>query len=211
MAIVLSLLFIEYIRRFRPKYLGFIVSLFAIAIIMTAFLVPASYWERQKSVTHTKTESSVARRTTYIYAAWDFFKENPFLGSGPGTFRDMYEGTKYAFHYTKAGHSMRRAAHNAYLEVLTGKGMIGLAIFSVIILLALKNFNVSKKQFHDYGKKEMASLIGAYRTSFISMLLLLFVLSADYHKYLWASFALSQVALRLSQKMQQKETDESTG
>jgi O-antigen ligase len=211
LAVVLTFLLLEYIRRLRPRYFGFITSAVLIAILSIVILVPGSYWERQKSVKNTVTDTAISRRISYLYVGWNIFKENPILGTGPGTFKEIYSNSNYAFQYQSEGKSRRRVAHNAYLEVLIGSGLLGFIIYSIIIILAFKNFSVSIRRFLSYGKKEMASLVRAYRLSFIVIVLAFFTLSANFHKYFWLSIALSQVALLLSYDVKKEEHDEYLG
>ena len=129
---------------------------------------------------------------------WDAFKQNPFLGSGPGTFRDIFSISNYARLFEREGGTNRRFAHNTYLEVLVGTGFMGLLIFFLILWRALRNFHLARRYFQLFNNEEMVSMIRAYQLSFISLLIYLLMFSNTYHKYLLLSFALSQVALRLS-------------
>lgn len=199
LSLILILLFIKYMYKSSPIYLGFAVLLVAIIILIPSIISPSLYWSRIRSVADTKREDSIARRVAYLYVALDAFKKNPIFGTGPRTFRDIYARSKYAPQYD--GEMSRRYAHNTYIEILIGTGTLGLIVFCVIIWLALKNFQLAKKKYQLYGDKYMASIIGAYQLSFISVLLYFFIYSMMYHKYFLLSLALSQIALRLSQEM----------
>ena len=201
LAVVLLLILIEHIRKFKVKHLGFVTALLLIAIIMIIFFVPSSYWERQKSITETKTDTAMGRRISYLYFGWEAFKEHPIIGSGPGTFSKIYATSIYARHFAIGEEDYYRDAHNSYLEVVVETGAISFVIFLIIIWFSLKNFNNAKILFLSHGEKEMAALVGAYRTSFLSMLIYFFMLSTTYNKYFWFSLALSQIALRFAQKI----------
>lgn len=206
LAIVFFLIFIEHFRRFRPKYIGFVGSFIAVVILMSVIFVPPSYWERQTGYEF-KEDSSLGSRRSFLYAGWDFFKENPIIGSGPGTFREKYQVTNYASQFAREAGPVKFGAHNVYIEYLVGQGLVGFFIFLVILLLTLKNFAIAKNHFQAYGNIEMASLVGAYRIFFISMTYFFIVLHSSYHKYFWVSLALSQVALRLSLEKSEGELD----
>jgi putative inorganic carbon (hco3(-)) transporter len=206
LSLVLVLLFIEHIKRFRPIYLGFITSTIALVAVMIFVFVPSSYWTRQTSVS--SSDESVGARLSYLQVGWDTFKKDPLLGSGPGTYRDIYGSTIYAFqHYAGTDidepKGYKRYAHNTYLEVLVGTGIAGLIIFLVIFWMTLRNFSFAKKEFELHGEKNMASLVAAYRISFISVILYFFLISAPYHKYFWVSLALSQLSLRISKNLKE--------
>ena len=211
LGLLLFILVIENMRRFKPKHFGFVALPLVIIIIAVILFTPHSYWERIGSITHTKTDTSVSQRATFLYAGWDFLKENPFIGSGPGTFKELYSLTGYALHYAYEDYSnIRFDPHNSYLVVLTGQGLAGILVFLIVILIALKNYNNAKKHFLFNGELEMASLVGAYRAFFITMLFCLLTMNINNHKYVWLAIGLSQVALSLSVGTEEEETDVTT-
>ncbi len=195
LAIVLVLLGLEFGRRFRPIYLGFVGVFLLLALVGAAVLVPASYWERQKSVTNVEEERSLGRRMSYLDVAGPLFLANPILGSGPGTFRDHYEISRQAMEFSREGKTDRRAAHNAYLEVAVGTGLLGLIPFLLLIFVALRNFSRANHNFLAQNSFDMATLVRCYRICFIAFLLALLFLSAHFHKYFWLGLALSQLCL----------------
>ncbi len=202
LALVLVLLFIAHVKRFKPQFFGFVGISLTVVITAVVILMPGSYWERQKSVTKVQEDRSLSGRVSFVNASMDFFKEAPVLGSGPGTFKEKYATTAYALTYAikKKGEEVRakRAAHNAYLEILVGQGLIGLILYLLLFIITFKNFKSAIKAFKDSGRKEMAMLVEAYRISFISIITLFLVLSLNYHKYFWLSLAISQLALNFS-------------
>jgi putative inorganic carbon (HCO3(-)) transporter len=207
LTVVLILLIIEHVRRVKPKYFGFITSLFLILIVAILIFIPVSYWQRQRSVTYTQTDPAVMERISYLPFAWRIFKEDPIIGSGPGTFKEKYATSPYSLQFRKETDLLsdyKRYAHNSYIEVLVGTGVLGIVVFFIILLLTFKNFNLAKRKFLINGRKEVASLVGAYRLSFISMLIYFLISSNNYSKYFWISLGLSQVALRLSQDISEE-------
>lgn len=207
-SITMALLIIEYRKRFKLKYLGFLMATVSITVLLVITLVPSSYWERQKTVTETKRDTAMARRISYYYVAWDAFKEAPIIGSGPGSFIDFFAGTDYARHFSPDYTSLRRYAHNTYLEHLVGTGILGLLTFLIIIWRSLRDFKIALKNCREKGKIDLMDIISAYRLSFISVALYLIFFSDVYHKYLLVSLALSQVALRVSREEPEKESSE---
>ncbi|MBW2147212.1 MAG: O-antigen ligase family protein [Deltaproteobacteria bacterium] len=203
MSVVLSLLFIKYLRKSTPKHVGFAAPLVGITVLIIALFSPSLYWEHIQSVTDYKRETSIGRRVSYLYVAFEAFKESPILGSGPRTFKDIYARSKYAPEYVRnrEREGLTRYAHNAYLEVIVGTGILGLAVFLAIIWRSLKDFISAKKKFQLSGDKDMASIIGAYQLSFISLLMYFLLFSNIYHKYFLLSLALSQIAVRLSKEI----------
>jgi len=209
---ILVVLSIKYIRRLKPKYMG-ITSAFAVFIIIAIIIfVPQSYWERQETITNIQTDESIVSRHSYLIVGWDAIKKNPVIGSGPGTFKEIYKTTGYSVdRLLRMGleEGQARHAHNTYLEVAVGTGILGFLVFSIIILIALRNFLRARKLFSLNGEKKMASLTGDYMLSFVSILIFINFLSDFSHHYLWISLALSQVALKISQDSSIQESNNS--
>ena len=65
-------------------------------------------------------------RIEYWKAGWEMFRQNPWIGVGPGNFADCY--TAYR---TPEGSETRRA-HNDYIEVAVEEGAVGLAAFLAV-------------------------------------------------------------------------------
>ena len=196
----LILIAIQYTRFLRPKFFGFILMGVTVAIICIAVFIPDSYWNRQKTMTDRETDFSVGRRFSYLIVAYDNFKEHPILGTGPGTFRDVYGESKWTVKYAREDESPKRVAHNAYVEVLAGTGLIGLCFFMLMIITAIRNFYSAWKHSRQEGDPEMENLIIAYSIGFWVILSASLFLSINFHKYFWLSLGISQVCLRIYPK-----------
>lgn len=202
LCLLLILLGIRYRHHFTPRRVGLVFAGVLIGLVAVAVLVPASYWERHKQVLN-RQDTSVQARLSYLIVGRDEFMRNPLLGSGLGTFEMAYADSKYAFAnpYDLSGVFARRSAHNAYLEILVGTGLLGLGVFLLIIGLAFRNFRRAAALSRAGGHHELTSAILAYRLGFTAVLIHLLTLSRFNHKYLWMSLALSQVALALARRM----------
>lgn len=198
LSLTLLLLFIEHMRKFRPKHLGFVAVFATLSLLLTIILVPSYYWERQKSVVRTEEDSALARRISYLHVGWEAFRHNPLLGSGPGTFKLMYAKSDAALQFEREEDKLRRYAHNTYLEYLVGTGILGFIVFLIILRIAFKQFSQAKRTYQLRDNREMFSLVTAYQISYLSLLAYLFIFSGVYHKYLLVALALSQTAFNLS-------------
>jgi O-antigen ligase len=192
-------LFLEHMKIFRPKALGLLISGGGICLVALCMMLPEGYLERQLSLVKLK-DKSIGRRTSYIFVAWDAFKENPVLGTGPGTFRDIYSASDVAKKFMKEGKTQRRFAHNSYLEIVVGSGLPGLFVFLFAITKAFLNYIKAQKAFSRAGEMEMVALVKTYRISFTAICLYLFVFSEPFHKHLLLLLVMSQVACRLIPK-----------
>jgi putative inorganic carbon (HCO3(-)) transporter len=203
LSVISIFIFIENIKKLKPKYLGFAGVLLVVFFMISFFFIPESYKQRLRSM-NDPTDTAIGERTSHISFGLEKFKENPLLGSGFGCYKECYATSNYArlfFGRTGDRSAFKRYAHNSYIEILVGTGILGFIPFSIIIILTFKNFNKAKKQFRQIGNANMASLVGAYRLSFISFLIYFFMLSTEFHKYFWISLAISYIALKLSQEV----------
>lgn len=198
LGIVMILLIRFYSHYITPKRLGFsIIGLFA-GLLVFALSMPASYWDRLGTVTDTKTDTSLGRRWSYLDVAQERFLDSPVLGSGPGTFRDYYAESIHALAFQKEGKTNRRAAHNAYVEILIGTGIAGLLCYLALLYRSLKLFRQARLKFTVDGKEELASLTHAYCVGLVALLSYSLFLSNQYLEYIWLGFGISQQLFNLS-------------
>ena len=202
MTIILAL---EHRVRFSPRHMGIVLTLIGMVFILGTLAVPQAFYERQKTILKgEQPDASIDRRAAYLRVGWESFVKHPFLGSGTNTFKEIWAESSTALHFLQK----KRYAHNTYIEVLTGSGMLGLLIFLCILFQALRNFSKAKKTFQEIGNAEMTSLIGAYRASFISLVIYLFMLSGVTHKFFLLSLALSHISFTLSQEQKDRRNNE---
>lgn len=201
MLVVMTLfLFMEYVRMLKPKHVGFLLSLGGIALVAILLYVPASYWEAQKSVLEPRLDLSVARRITYIEVAFDSFTKRPLLGTGPGTFFYTYAASPHAARFAAEETDYRRHAHNTYLDVLAGHGLLGLGVFAAIAAMALRNFLKARSRYLAAGDRGKEVLVTSYLAMMIGILVLFLFLTDPWMKYFWIMVAASQIALNIARE-----------
>ena len=170
-------------------------------LLLAILIIPGSYYARQRTLTKgVQADLSTSRRAAYVAVGWESFKENPVLGTGPYTFKEVWVNSPAAEIFWQK----QRYAHNTYLEVLVGTGVVGLFVFCLILWRAFKNFSESNRYFSNSGNAEMASGVRAYRISYIMLLSYFFIHSALDHKMFLLSLALSQVSLALAHQSTEK-------
>ena len=189
----------EYRRMIAPRNLGLLLGLSGLALIVFVLLAPDTYGRRIQSL-RDGDDFVINRRYSYILVARDLFQQHPVLGSGPDTFSSLYAQTEVGRYFTRQREDGRRKAHNTYLEVLVGTGLFGFAWFFGVLLYAYYGFSHAKRRFLEQGMLREALVTGAYRVSFLTLLLYFLIYSDVYHKYLLLSLALSMVALRLARE-----------
>lgn len=203
LALVAVIFTIENIRKIRPRHIGFLMLTLTTCIVLFIIFIPSGYFKHLGKVANPQEERSIGLRTAQLYVGWEAFKQHPVFGSGPGTYRDIYANTMYAYEYApeiSSRESLRHKAHDVYLEVLVGTGSLGFIIFIIILFLGIYNYTTAKIKFSKKGDNYMASIISSYRLAFVAVLIYFFIFSDAYNKYFLISLALSYIAVSLSKQ-----------
>ncbi|EJZ59035.1 O-Antigen ligase [Pseudomonas fluorescens R124] len=192
------------LNRIRPRHLGFAMLGAAIVIPLAIYAMPAGYLARIQSLSVLSAgakghdDESLGRRASYIVVGGQMIRENPLLGSGPGTFPLHYATTGYAKAFSanrKIGDLYRRA-HNTYLEIFSELGIPAGLLFVGMLGLGLYNLIRARAAWMLRRDWQQADLMTHLGVSFLSLTLFLMFLSAPNQKYVWIMLALTSV-LRL--------------
>ena len=191
------------LKRIRPRHLGFAMLGMAIVIPLGIYAMPPGYVARIQTLSILSAgaksqDESLGRRASYIVVGSQMIRENPLLGTGPGTFPMHYATTGYAKVFSanrKVGDLFRRA-HNTYLEIFSELGIPAGLLFVGMLALGLYNMVRARRAWMQRNNREQADLLTHLSISFLSLTLFLMFLSAPNQKYVWIMLALSSV-LRL--------------
>jgi len=200
LAVTLGVLCVQALPELRAHHLG-VLSVGVAALVGAAVaLVPTDYWERQVStVRSAHTDTAIQRRLSYVRVGMDAFEQRPVLGYGFGTFRNVYyesaDAAMFAAHGTR-----KRLAHNTYLEVLVGTGLLGLAAFLAIVSHAWLALRSAHAQLQAMAQWNLASQISAYLVAYSAVLIFLLFFSNIYHKYLLLFLGLSYAAAQAARE-----------
>ncbi|WP_426206854.1 O-antigen ligase family protein [Pseudomonas sp. TWP3-1] len=187
----------------RPRHLGFAMLGAAIVLPLAIYAMPAGYLARIQSLSILSAgakaqDESLGRRASYIVVGSQIIRDNPLLGSGPGTFPLHYATTGYAKAFSanrKIGDLYRRA-HNTYLEIFSELGIPAGLLFVGMLLQGFYNLIRARRAWLERREWQQADLITHLGMSFVALTLFLMFLSAPNLKYLWIMLALTCV-LRL--------------
>ena len=188
----------------RPRHLGVLMLAMAVALPAAVAVMPARYMERIQSLAVLKSgvnaheDDSLGRRASYIVVGGKMIRDNPLLGSGPGTFPLHYATTGYAkaFSANRKVTDLYRRAHNTYLELFSEIGIPGGLLFVGMIAVALRNLWAARAAWlrqHDVMRTDLLTHLSM---SLLSLGLFLMFLSAPNHKYLWIMLGLTWVLRR---------------
>ncbi|MBF0568085.1 MAG: O-antigen ligase family protein [Nitrospirae bacterium] len=196
--LILFIMFFKYIKKMNVQLMFVQLFVVALAVVLIIGVLPKSYTDHFKNIINPQADASIGRRATYLTVGMDSFFKHPIIGTGLGTFRDIYSESDYARKFEKEGWTNRRYAHNTYLEYLVGTGIIGFVLFAAILWLTLRNYIAARRNFQINGDTESASYAGIYLFSFVILMIYLFIYSDPFHKYLLFAIGASQAAYRLS-------------
>jgi O-antigen ligase len=190
----------EHLRLLRPKHLGFVMFAVAIIVPLGIAALPADYVERIKSLSGLASgshsaDTSLGRRTSYLLVGGQMIRENPLVGSGPGTFPIHYAQTGFASGFSESMNEpdLFRRAHNTYLELLSEMGIPGGLSFIALMLMGLRNFERARVGWLAKGQQSEADMVTHLGLSLLAMAVFLLFLSAPNHKYLWVFLAVSSI------------------
>ncbi|MDO3386842.1 O-antigen ligase family protein [Gilvimarinus sp. SDUM040013] len=193
--VVSGLLAYQYRIHFKVRYLGLVVAGMTIGLLVIGTMIPEEFFERQATlVTEGTQDKSLDRRSSYVIVAFDAIQAKPILGWGTSAFRKLWVESEE----TRWFDMIERPAHNTYLEVAVGSGILGLCLFAALLLKAYLNFRNAEKMLLQKHLYEAAHLVGAYKLGLVVVLFYFLFKSGIEHKYFLLALPLSVVALRFA-------------
>jgi O-antigen ligase len=156
--------------------------------VLAYYFIPDEYWFRASTIIHPEREKggSISTRLDNYKAAVNMIIDHPFIGVGISNFRQvapdygLYSGT---------------VAHNTYLEVLTGGGLLHFIPFCLILVSCWRKSSPAHSD-----TKRFRDLFICLRASLVSLLITLFFLSDPHKKILWFLFAIISSAYYIAEE-----------
>lgn len=155
------------------------VLLFLIILLATAFFVaPQEYLTRAATILYPSNDpdSSILSRLSFYHAGLAMFLDHPFIGVGLANFK---------YHALDYGALKFSVAHNTFIELLAGGGLVTFVPFLLILFDAAKKLKVEKTH-----KRKMQDLTICLKAAFVAFLISSFFLTAGHKKILWFLLAL---------------------
>lgn len=205
LAVVLALLFMTIRRPPRPAVAA---GLLGILLLVFQFL-PETYTERISTLFYffpTSNESvlqerSFRGRTSENLVATMMFKDHLLIGVGAGKFNDYYQ--EYS---RKLGLDPRRdprSAHSLYLEAAAERGLLGLAVFSVIVSFAYWSLWRAEKTYLLLGMKNFADMTVALSSGLTAYLAAALFLHDSYIRYFFVLIGIAWAAAAIAKQAYQ--------
>ena len=157
---------------------------FALLLLFFCFVsfAPAKYIERVEAIPGSRQEDDAAISRIDAWKAGISMMTHRPLGVGIGNF-----GEGFVLHRAPDAidlPGLRRAAHNAFIQIGGETGIPGLIVFLLLIIFALRNLNLVKNkliQSRSKGAKEIAHLADATLISIVSFIICALFLSQAYN------------------------------
>lgn len=188
-ALAFALIVFFWIYRLKPMQLV-AVLLLGIALL---FFAPKSYFDRILTIRDVLPSSSgqidvysdraIQGRASENLTAWVMFTSKPFLGVGLSNFPSLYQ--EYTKSLGLAPSASNRSPHNLYLEVAAETGMVGLAVFLIMVWLAFRSTLYAIRKFHDLGMDDYANMATGFAIAFMGYMFSAVFIHAAYPRYFY--------------------------
>lgn len=192
---------LQELSRLKPIHIGWFLAGMVALLVLIFTLVPPEFWERQATLLELGSggDNSLNRRSTYLIVGYESFLENPIIGAGPGVFPEIYKQTNYAAMFADTEKELRRYAHNTYVEIVVGSGLVGLTLFLIWLLTVFRCYNRSIRIAFENRDYALVYASRAYRIAFLAMMIYFLIKSADDHKFFLLIVSMAAVALKVAQ------------
>lgn len=210
----------EKLKALSAAQIGLFLISSCLAALIALTVMPQEYRDRILSLANLSSgvqsfeDRSLGRRTSYIVVGLNVFKDNPILGSGPGTFPVHYAKTGFAtaFSVNSDDPELFRRAHNTYLETLAETGSLGFLSLCAMVWMGLMQYKKARDNEIKFAHFDQATLIAHSGAAFLAISLFFLFLTGINNKYYWILLALSssfmqQSKLALSVHLQSKTSD----
>ena len=188
-----------------------------LAVVLGAAIVLAAvpvYTERlaelvavSESVSTTgidQADGAIQSRVTEGLAALLAWADHPVIGVGPGEFPQYYR--QYADVVGIRVKAADREAHNLYLGMAAELGLIGIAVFRIIVGLTLRDLARARRAVMPHDPL-MADITTGFMLAIVSYLATGIFLHMSFIRYFWLMLALAAAAGLVSMAIAKAHTD----
>jgi O-antigen ligase len=200
-------------RRWRNTFIAIAFALTAGSLVLT--FLPDGYVQDMQTITD-KDEGTANLRLMHWTTGIEVFKDNPIFGVGPNNY--PWTSFKY-FHlspYFKEGARNRsgRQAHSLYFTLIPELGLLGILLFTTMMILFYKNTIKIRNRFrNDSQASDYFGMASALIVGMSGFLASSAFISSLYYPIIWHLLAMAVVLINLSSRDSQsyrQETPKST-
>jgi len=170
------------------------VAALIIAAVAVIPVLPDTYLERLSTLSQigsvdASTDISIRYRTAEVGAGIGMALDHPLLGVGYGNYsanyRDYSRGLGIDFS------SKAREPHNLFLEVASETGVLGIAAFGAILLVAFGSIAGSRRRLRAAGRTDEAAIAYAIGVALVGHLVTSVFLHLDFARLFWVFIGLA--------------------
>jgi hypothetical protein len=191
-----------FMRWIRPRY----VLASVLALIIATPIVAPHMIKRLGSISaasalvasdpaEAEMDGAMKGRATTMLAAFNAFRDHPWLGVGPGQYSPMYSA-----YYHDIGPQFRemdtKRAHILYFEVAAETGIVGLTVFMSIVLLLVRDLWKARVRLRGRSD-ELVDLATAGVLAILCYLGTAVFLHLTYARYYWLLLAVASASLQV--------------
>jgi O-antigen ligase len=168
----------------RHKAFPLILVAAGIVGVVGLWFAPPTLWERFAAIGDFGKDQTLFRRITYLRIGADLIGQSPVWGIGPGNFPQHY--MLYEYRYMPGRILFPRELHNTYLDTATEYGLVGFAIFALLLthcVLALRRAMA--------GSDELRRIAFAVLVALVALLVACFFMPHKDLRYLWLILAMA--------------------
>jgi O-antigen ligase len=201
---LIMLMMVLYMNRglFQPRFLGLAISGVGLCFLMVAVAIPDDYFERQKTLLaeDQNQDASLQRRKAYVRVGLASFFENPILGTGTFTFPQVWVNSIESRFFKMT----ERGAHNTYLDIMVGLGVVGLLVLLGLFFRIFKDFMNALSNFEMIGDEPLHGITQAYLVSFVCLVVYCLFKTMLDNKMFILLISISQVVYILSSEKKEQ-------
>lgn len=174
-------------RGWNPYKTGFIL----LVVLMIAIpLLPQGYLDRVGAMLDVfssdapiQDERSLTGRTSEMIIAVQIFLDNPVFGVGPANYQKNY--LDYSVRLGLDNRLQERNAHSLLLETAAELGLVGLIVFTAIVISAMNALQRAKQTLAKIERRDLVPWVTGVQFGLISYMVTSLVLHGDYIRYFW--------------------------
>lgn len=187
--------------RHPPRLRHVVISGAVLLLVLPA--VPAAYIERVTSIRQSATggnslsaDGAIQGRTTQMKIAGAMFRDHAVLGVGQGNY--VVRFPEYNRRYGLPP-QLGQAPHNLYLEVVAELGLVGMALWLLILVSAFRGLSALKRRPVEPGEEATHGLAEGLRLAWVALLVNSVFLHGSYPMAFWLLVAISLAAAQVAQ------------
>lgn len=211
-ALAVSLAIFFWIYRLKPVQTAVVLALGMILLLF----IPSTFFDRILTIKdvlpssngelNVRQDKAIQGRASESLTAWAMFTQHPLTGVGLNNFPTLYQD------YTKsiglAPSASQRSPHNLYLEVAAETGIIGLAVFLLMVGLAFRSILSARKKFQEARMDDYANMVTGFAIAFLGYMLAAIFVHAAYPRYFYLLIGIAFALPVVFEQMQIDQEDQ---